>query len=403
MPDPRILVFAYACEPGKGSEPGAGWEWARILARLGKTWVITRANNQQTIEEALGAIPERERLRFAYVDLPAWARWWKRGNSGARLYFMLWQLGALRQARSLQREVKFDLVWHLTFANAWLGSVGSLVGPRFVLGPVGGGVGVPWRFLRSLGLRGVLFELARGAGRSLFRFLNPLARLSWRRAILILTQNQETSEWLPRKYSGKAVVFPNPVIEPGPPARSKGSRSAKSPTIAYAGRLVPLKGLDMVVRALVDLRGWRLLLVGEGPDKGRLSRLATRLRVADRVRFLPWRSRGELWPLLVEEADVFVFPSLHDEAPWVVSEALAAGLPVVCLDRGGPRSLGGVAVPATNPEEVAKKMADVVSRLARSRPALPPTPTSSYTEARLRRLLASRGLVEPTDEAAIRG
>ena len=46
----RILAFAYACEPGRGSEPGAGWSWARMLAGLGETWVVTRANNREAIE-----------------------------------------------------------------------------------------------------------------------------------------------------------------------------------------------------------------------------------------------------------------------------------------------------------------------------------------------------------------
>jgi len=69
----RILAIAYACEPGKGSEPGVGWVWSRMLARLGETWVVTRANNRPAIEEALSSLPPEERPRFVYVDLPAWA------------------------------------------------------------------------------------------------------------------------------------------------------------------------------------------------------------------------------------------------------------------------------------------------------------------------------------------
>jgi hypothetical protein len=45
----RILAFAYACEPGRGSEPGAGWSWARMLAGIGETWVVTRANNRPAV------------------------------------------------------------------------------------------------------------------------------------------------------------------------------------------------------------------------------------------------------------------------------------------------------------------------------------------------------------------
>jgi NAD(P)-dependent dehydrogenase (short-subunit alcohol dehydrogenase family) len=121
----KLLAFAYACEPAEGSEPGAGWMWARMLARYGDTWVITRANNREVIESAIDEIPERGRLHFVYVDLPAWARSWKRGSRGLRPYYLLWQLAALRVARRLHRTIGFDLVWHLTLANAWPGRWGG--------------------------------------------------------------------------------------------------------------------------------------------------------------------------------------------------------------------------------------------------------------------------------------
>ena len=66
----KILAFAYACEPGRGSEPGAGWAWARMLAQHDETWVITRRDYEASIEGALSSLPERENLRFVYVDLP---------------------------------------------------------------------------------------------------------------------------------------------------------------------------------------------------------------------------------------------------------------------------------------------------------------------------------------------
>src|SRR3954471_9943399 len=114
----RILVSAYACEPGKGSEPGVGWMWCRLLARFGEVTVITRANNRPSIEAA-SSIPEFSHLHFEYVDLPPWARRWKRGAKGARLYYVLWQFAALKRARRLVSDTKFDLAWHVTFANAW--------------------------------------------------------------------------------------------------------------------------------------------------------------------------------------------------------------------------------------------------------------------------------------------
>src|SRR5919106_4757910 len=91
----HILAIAYACDPSQGSEPGAGWMWSRLLSRLGRTTVITRKNNREPIEVALSSTPEAPLLDFVYVDLPAWARFWKRGKRGTRVYYLLWQFAAL--------------------------------------------------------------------------------------------------------------------------------------------------------------------------------------------------------------------------------------------------------------------------------------------------------------------
>ena len=53
----RILAFAYACEPGQGSEPGARWVWSRMMARLGETSVITRRDYQAASELPAEARP----------------------------------------------------------------------------------------------------------------------------------------------------------------------------------------------------------------------------------------------------------------------------------------------------------------------------------------------------------
>lgn len=53
----RILAFAYACELGQGSEPGARWAWSRMLAWLGEAWVITRRDDQAATELLAEALP----------------------------------------------------------------------------------------------------------------------------------------------------------------------------------------------------------------------------------------------------------------------------------------------------------------------------------------------------------
>ena len=258
----KILAFAYACEPGRGSEPGAGWAWARMLAQHDETWVITRRDYEASIEEALDSLPERENLRFTYVELPDRFRGWQRDLHGLRAYYLLWQVAALMEARRLQRTVGFDVVWHLTWATAWYGSLAAFVGRPFIYGPVGGCVGTVWRLLPELGWKGATYELARVATHDLARYLNPLARGSWRRASLILAQNPETRNWFPRRYRPKTRVFPNAVIREDLFRTIDPPDTRRPPTALFAGRLEPWKGVFLCLHTLALLPDWRLVICG---------------------------------------------------------------------------------------------------------------------------------------------
>ena len=384
----RVLVFAYACEPGKGSEPGAGWVWSRMLARMGEVWVITRESNREVIEAALPSVPEAGALHFEYVDLPPRARSWKRGARGARPYYLLWQVAAVRRALKLSRVIPFDLVWHLTWANAWLGGLAPLLPGPFVYGPVGGGVGMDWNFVTVLGARGALFEMARALLRGGARFLNPLARLPWRRASLILVQNPETRAWLPSRHREKALVFPHIVLDERAASWTRPRPKTPTTNALFVGRLLPWKGVALALRVLVLLPDWKLTICGEGYDESRLRRLAAHLGVSDRVAFIGWVAPDRVRRIMREESDVFLFPSLHDEGGWVIAEALAARLPVVCLDRGGPPAIGGTGVVPTRVSNTVKRLA--VAVLTSSDGTTPDFPYIDSSTLHLGSILRSR-------------
>jgi glycosyltransferase involved in cell wall biosynthesis len=336
----KILAFAYACEPDKGSEPGAGWMLVRNLATFGEVWVITRANNRPVIEARSTSTDELANVHFVYVDLPRWARSWKKGTRGMRLYYLLWQFAALSRARRLATSESFDCVWHLTIANAWLGSSAALVGLPFVYGPVGGGVRAPLGLVPSLGTRGTAYEALREVARQGARYLNPLARVSWRNASVILVQNEETRRWLPARYRSKAVVYQNAAVEDVDLVSARGGPGR---TAVFAARLIAWKGGALAIRAIARSPQWRLIVCGTGPDEDRLKALASKLEVRDRVDFRGRVPQEELMSMYATEADVFLFPSIHDDSPLAVAEAVAAGLPVVCLDVGGPHLIAGEA------------------------------------------------------------
>lgn len=114
--------------------------------------------------------------------------------------------------------------------------------------------------------------------------------------------------------------------------------------ILFVGRLDKQKGLDRFFHELPVifrvLPQHDLALVGSGPLKDSLSRLAARLGVADRVRFLGWQPDATA---MIAAADILVLPSRWEGMPNVVLEAMAAGKPVVATQAEGTVELLGLA------------------------------------------------------------
>ncbi len=365
----RILLSAYACEPNKGSEPGVGWSVAREVAKYHDVWVITRANNRTSIERALGrhALPQ---LSFVYFDLPVWSRWWKRGQRGVQIYYYLWQVGIYFVARRLHRAVGFDVVHHVTFGKYWAPSLLALLPVPFVWGPVGGGESAPRAFWGDFGPRGKSHE----ATRALARWLgerDPLVRLTARRSSLALAKTEATACRL-RKLGARTIRI---FFEAGLPT-AELDRLAQSPPsngrpvrFVGIGNLLHLKGfhLGLCAFARANIKDAEYWIIGNGPERPRLERVAQDLGIADRVRFWGELPREETLQRLVE-SHALVHPSLHDSGGWVCVEAMAAGRPVICLDLGGPAvqvtEATGLKVRALDPQQAVRDLAEAMLRLA---------------------------------------
>ncbi len=108
--------------------------------------------------------------------------------------------------------------------------------------------------------------------------------------------------------------------------------------LVTVGALIPRKGQELVLRALAELPGTRLLLVGKGEDEMRLRSLAAELEVADRVHFLGLLDH-DLIPLVLSAADAMVLPSASEGLANAWVEALACGTPLVITDVGGAREV----------------------------------------------------------------
>ena len=91
----KILLVAFSCQPGKGSEPGVGWNWAVQAAKTQDVWVLTRSKMKKYVEPA---IPEelKDSLHFLYAPSSKKLR-----KLTIYLEYLAWQHTAFRYAKKV--------------------------------------------------------------------------------------------------------------------------------------------------------------------------------------------------------------------------------------------------------------------------------------------------------------
>lgn len=358
----KVLLSAYACEPGRGSEPGAGWEFAAAAAREHEVWLLTRPHRIREIREA-AAHEGISKMNVVPIEVPRFVvRFGKRGRGVLRyIGYVVWQRRASRTGRQLILSNSIDVAHHVTFASDWL-PCGLARLPRsvpLVWGPVGGASPTMAGLWPMLGWRNAFKEAARQVGPG---WLGDVTRSRVaRRAAVVIALNEYVRKKL-EKYAANVVVEPNAVVVPTEkPAVLRGGQRRRA---LFVGRLLGWKGIYLAIRALADERcgDWVLDVYGSGLERDRAKRLSHDLGVSHRVGFHGDVSHDEVL-LAMSEADVLLFPSMHDSAPWTVAEALSVGLPVIALDACGPPTLIKL-TGSTNSFVVEPRSGGVVARLS---------------------------------------
>jgi len=123
-------------------------------------------------------------------------------------------------------------------------------------------------------------------------------------------------------------------------ARAELGLAPEAIVMLYAGRLVPLKRVEVLLQAIATLDDPRLclLIAGDGPERGALETLAARLGLEAKVRFLGFRGDMER---LFAAADGLCLQSEREGLPNIVLEAMACALPIVATELGGCREALG--------------------------------------------------------------
>ena len=366
----NILLSAYACEPDKGSEPEVGWKWATHLAQYHNVTVLTRANNEATVTSAARDLDPLHRPRFVFHDLGAGWLFLKRIAKIYQIYYIFWQRAARAVVARLIKNEHFDILHHLTYVSFRHNTAIWGHGIPTVWGPIGGIEITPWSLLSLAHPKEAIEEGARN-------LLNAVAtsRLSrtlerGRVSTRVLASSPDVAFFF--KNAGiPAQVLPAIAIDATQSSPLKERMQPLPLRLIYCGRMIWWKGLTFLLKALKKAdETTTLTLIGDGPILPKLRKSASKLGILNRVDF-----RGKLThqETLTEyqKHDVLAFPSLHDSGGFVVLEAMAQGLPVICLDAGGPAfsvsSGGGICVKIGTAVEIIDGLATAIRRYSTNR------------------------------------
>ena len=220
-----------------------------------------------------------------------------------------------------------------------------------------------WERARASGTSdATIEEFQRHPGGLKWRLLRRLQCWYLARADRIITPSRYLAR-LVASWTGRPeriACIRNAVHMPAP-ADAAGDKAYDLITVA---RLVPWKGLPELVE-LAARRGWRLLIVGDGPLRSALAERIARLGAGDCAIMTGHVDRGAV-PDLLRRARVFVLNSTYEGLPHVVLEAMAVGTPVVATDAGGSGEVvrdgdTGRLVPAGDPSSLERAIAELLA------------------------------------------
>ena len=389
---PKVLLFVYSCSPYRASEYAVGWGRACQSARFFETWIVCSPQSEDDLRRYFQEHGEIPRLHVSYIG-----RHWLEERIERRfppselehnyLSYRLWHRRAFQHARRLHAEVGFSLAHQANTCGYREPGELRRLGVPFVWGPVGGTQNYPWRFLTELRFVSAVREIVRNVVNSVQIRYSRRVRAASRSAVALLTANSDGEAKFRRSHGKEPVLLLETGLRQVDGSRRDRSKTGEPLHLLWSGRLHPRKGLSLLIRALGQLPSdfeYTLRIVGEGSERERCMALAERHGAADHCEWmgtLPYATAIQQY----DWADLFIFSSLRDTSGNVILEAMAHGVPVICLDHHGARDMvtesSGVKIPVTTRARVTEDLAQAILKLGRDRDALSALSTGAIARA----------------------
>lgn len=336
----NILVSSYTCDPYGVSEAYLGFKWVDILSQRYNVTLITPKWWVENIKKFYAQYNSSVPFKIIEIEL-------KNNNSLLSknkffLYVVKYPYFSFnyKSYKTVKRiGEQFDCILHKTPIGVRYHNILYKLNSKLVLGPLSGGLKSP-KELKCIRRREGAIALARQLDKLWF-FINPWLRKTYERAENILISSDYIRHNIPSKYSNKFVK----IFETGIDTTKYNVSLNKSGDIInllFVGRLVPYKGLEIVIRALkkLDLQEYniRLDVLGDGPEKAYYIDMCNKLGLHSVVNF---HGRVDISYVrkYFDNCDIFCFPTVKEASGNVFLEAMASGKAILCANIGGPREM----------------------------------------------------------------
>jgi glycosyltransferase involved in cell wall biosynthesis len=374
----KVVIVATNASTRFGGEAILPWHYFRLLRRRGvEAWLVA---HERTQLELTALLPnEVDRMRFVPDRIAQ--RWlhWISGPlpKGIAEITLGWGIGIYTSwmqrkiVRDLVSQHGVDIVHEPVPVSPRQPSLMCGVGAPVVIGPMNGGMTYPPAFAKSEGL---LERWLVWTGRFASNALNAVLP-GKRKAAVLLVANRRTREALPRGIAGEVIEMIENGVDLGlfRSAESPKPRSGSQlPKFAFVGRLIELKGVDLLLEATARAlrrHDLELHIIGDGAIRPMLESFAAAHIPKDRVIFHGFVPQNQCAELLAA-FDALVLPSLHECGGAVVLEAMAMGLPVIATKWGGPAEYlderTGILIEPAGRERFIEDIAEAMVKLAQS-------------------------------------
>lgn len=375
----KILINAYACSPGMGSEPGMAWNWVSNLAKFCELHIITEGEFREKIEEVVPTLEQGKNMHFYYNPVSEEIRkmCWNQGDWRFYKYYREWQWKTYLMAKEICSSEHIDVLHQLNMIGfrepGYLWKLSKESDVPFVWGPIGGLKQFPLAYLQGAGLKMKLFNRLKNI-LNVWQLKHEKRVDEALKTARLLVSSIPDSYRAIKKYKGlESIVIPETgcfLSEDIPTDRF----DEKELHVMWVGKFDFRKQLPLALRAIAIANNPNIVLdiYGGGSDE----QIASAKRVADLLGItekVVWHGNqpNDVVMNAMHKAQVFLFTSVSEDTSTVVLEAVSNRLPVLCFDTCGMAAViddkVGRKVALSNPTQSATDFAKLLNDLEHDR------------------------------------